>query len=254
MTISIAITAHNEEDQLAACLASASFADEIVVLLDRCTDDSKAIALQFTQHTIEGAWAKEGDRRNLVLQACTQAWIFELDADECISDQLKTELLQFCQHTAQQAHMVRLHNYIGDRLVQHGWGPTCFGIPAKLSLFPNGTKLFDANTLDTHIPYQLSCPVGPTLQHPIIHHREKNISEVLRRLDSYTTLRAREWRARPDKMDPLRSHIRRFFTYFYKSYVRRKGYKEGVYGLLIALCAALYFPLAYIKAQSDDVL
>lgn len=254
MTLSIAIAAHNEESQLASCLETAKFADEIVVLLDRCTDRSKAIALQFTQNTVEGAWPKEGQRRNALINACSQKWVLELDADERISESLKIELQAYAQQETHQAHMLLLHNYIGDHLVLHGWGPTCFGIPAKLSLFPNHTKHYDEHTLDAHVPYQLSCPVGPTLEHPIIHHREKNVSEVLQRLDSYTTLRAREWRARPEKMDPLRSQIRRFFSYFYKSYVRRKGYKEGIYGLLIALCAALYFPLAYIKAQSDDSL
>lgn len=253
MGLSIALAIHNEAVHLSQCLATTTFADEVVVLLDRCTDQSKTLAMQAGCQLIEGAWPKEGERRNALLKACSHDWIFELDADERIPPALQAELATLASHPATQAHMVRLDNYIGQRLVRHGWGPTCFGIPAKCSLFPKASKVYDTETLDAHVPYQLQCTMGPTLKHAIIHYREKNISEVLRRLDHYTTLRARQWQHAPHMRGKARSHTRRFFTYFYKSYIRRKGYREGVYGVLIALCAALYFPLAYIKSQSDEI-
>lgn len=250
MTISIAIAARNAADDLEGCLRSAQFADEIVVLLDRSEDHSESIAQRFNAKIIKGAWPQEGKRRNTLLSHCTSNWILELDTDERISLNLQMELNQIRSEVATQAHMVNLDNYIGKRLVRHGWGPTCFGIPGKVSLFPRGSKHYDEETIDAHPPYRLQCPVGPTLEHPIIHYRERNISEVWQRLDRYTTLRANEWLQHPEKMGPLRSQIRRFFSYFYKSYVRRKGYKEGHYGLLIALCAGLYYLLAYIKVKA----
>ncbi|MEJ0067895.1 MAG: glycosyltransferase [Pseudomonadota bacterium] len=61
--LSAVLVAHNEAAQLAACLETLRFADEIVVVLDRCTDDSAAIARRFTGRVIEGAWEIEGPRR-----------------------------------------------------------------------------------------------------------------------------------------------------------------------------------------------
>jgi glycosyltransferase involved in cell wall biosynthesis len=50
--LSALVVAHNEEDQLADCLACLSFADEIVVVLDRCTDGSRDIARRYTDRII----------------------------------------------------------------------------------------------------------------------------------------------------------------------------------------------------------
>ncbi|TAN47389.1 MAG: glycosyltransferase family 2 protein, partial [Rhodospirillales bacterium] len=65
--LSAVVSVKNEERQLAACLERLKFAGEIVVLLDKCTDRSKEIALAFTERVVEGDWAKEGERRNAAI-------------------------------------------------------------------------------------------------------------------------------------------------------------------------------------------
>ena len=54
--ISAVISVHNEEHQLADCLSTLAFADEIVVLLDKCTDGSGAIARRFSARIVYGDW------------------------------------------------------------------------------------------------------------------------------------------------------------------------------------------------------
>ena len=78
--LSAVISVHNEENQLAECLKTLEFADEIVVLLDKCTDGSEAIAQVFTDRIVPGTWPKEGARRNAGIEACTGNWVFEIDA------------------------------------------------------------------------------------------------------------------------------------------------------------------------------
>ena len=51
--LSAVISVHNEEKQLATCLQTLSFADEIVVLLDKCSDDSEIIAKRYTNRIFE---------------------------------------------------------------------------------------------------------------------------------------------------------------------------------------------------------
>jgi hypothetical protein len=46
-------------------------------------------------------------------------------------------------------------------------------------------------------------------------------------------------------------NLRRIPTRFWKCYVSRKGYREGPYGFLIALCAGLYPILSYLKARLE---
>ena len=68
--LSALVVAHDEERQLADCLACLGFADETVVVLDRCGDRSREIALGFTERLVEGAWQREGPRRHAGIDAC----------------------------------------------------------------------------------------------------------------------------------------------------------------------------------------
>jgi len=61
--LSILVVAHNEEAHLPDCLARLQFADELVVVLDRCTDRSREIALAAGARLVEGAWPLEGTRQ-----------------------------------------------------------------------------------------------------------------------------------------------------------------------------------------------
>ena len=90
--ISALVVAHNEEDQLADCLERLAFADELVVVLDKCTDGSDTIAALFTNNIVEGSWDIEGERRNTGLEACNGDWIIEVDADERVSPELAAEI------------------------------------------------------------------------------------------------------------------------------------------------------------------
>ena len=54
--VSALVVAHDEEGQLADCLAALGFADEIVVVLDRCRDRSREIATRIAQRFVEGSW------------------------------------------------------------------------------------------------------------------------------------------------------------------------------------------------------
>src|SRR3954467_8040617 len=90
--LSAVLVAHNEAAQLADCLSCLGFADEIVVVLDRCTDGSPDIARGFTNRIVEGAWEREGPRRNAGIAACRGEWVIEIDADERVDAALATEI------------------------------------------------------------------------------------------------------------------------------------------------------------------
>ena len=73
---------------------------------------------------------------------------------------------------------------------------------------------------------------------------------MIRRLDSYSTARAKDLRDSGD-IGSFAGNLRRLFSRFFKCYVLRKGYREGGHGFLIALFAGLYPLLAHLKAGLD---
>ncbi len=120
--LSALVTVCNEEAQLAACLERLTFADETVVVLDKCTDGSKDIALRYTDRLVEGSWDREGERRNTGIEACRGTWIFEIDADERAPKALADEILDVIEATDCDIFNIPVDNYVGGGLVRHGWG------------------------------------------------------------------------------------------------------------------------------------
>ena len=249
-TLTALVVAHDEEAQLADCLERLGFADELVVVLDRCGDGSKAIALAHGARLVEGAWAVEGDRREAGIAACTGPWILEVDADERVPAALAGEIRGVVAASGFDRHLIPVDNYIGARLVRHGWGAS-FGRAAYPGLFRKGTKTWGRQRV--HPKLAFAGRQGPTLENRLVHHVDRNISDLLKRLDSYSTARAQDLRESGElEHQSLPANLRRMVARFLKCYVARRGYREGGYGLLIAICAGLYPLISYLKASLED--
>jgi len=247
LQLSALVVAHNEEVQLADCLERLAFADEIVVVLDRCSDRSAEIARRFTDRLIVGAWPIEGERRNSGIAACRGAWILEVDADERVPTALAQEIRRTIAAAAPGHFLVPFDNYIGDRLVRHGWGGS-WGVSAAPRLFTRGAKTWGLQRI--HPTVALTGPKRRLTQ-PMIHYVDRNISDMLARLDRYSTARARDLRA-SGEIGSLGRNVLRLFTRFFKCYVQRRGYREGAWGFVIALFAGLYPLLAHLKARLES--
>ncbi len=246
--LSALITVRNEERQLADCLETLAFADEIVVVLDKCTDRSKAIATGFTDRILEGEWQKEGPRRNAGIEHCRGRWIFEIDADERTPQALAEEIRDTVTTSSHDWHEIPVDNYIGDRLVRWGWGAS-FGKAAYPGLFRNGVKKWGGQRV--HPALQWSGKKGRMLNNRLDHYVDRNLSGLIRKLDYYSTARAQDLREAGETWGSTATNLRRFFSRFIKCYFFRKGFREGGYGLAIAILAGLYPLLSHLKAKLE---
>ncbi|PPR19675.1 MAG: hypothetical protein CFH40_02231, partial [Alphaproteobacteria bacterium MarineAlpha10_Bin3] len=143
--------------------------------------------------------------------------------------------------------LIPFDNYIGDRLVRHGWGAS-FGVSAAARLYTPGAKRWDDQAIH---PKLTLTGVKRRLQTPIIHYHDRDIADMIQRFNRYTTMQARDLRAAGD-IGTFRHNFRRIFSRFFKCYVQRKGYREGHYGFLIGLLAGLMPMIAYLKARLED--
>jgi glycosyltransferase involved in cell wall biosynthesis len=247
-TLSALVVARNEESRLAACLERLRFADELVVVLDRSADRSAEIAREFGARVIEGGWEREGDRRNLGIKECRSDWIVEVDADEHVSADLAAEIRRTIEQSKADWHQIPVDNYIGARRVRYGWGAS-FGKGAYAGLFRPNAKIWGPERV--HPKLTLKGEKGPMLETRLDHYVDRDVTDMIDRLNRYSSARAADLRAAGDP-GTLRSNVRRVFSRFFKCYVQRKGYREGGYGLVIALCAGLYPLLSHLKAVLDE--
>ena len=84
----------------------------------------------------------------------------------------------------------------------------------------------------------------------LVHLVDRDISDMLRRLDKYSSAKAADLLA-SGNIGTLRANLRRFVSRGFKSYVSRKGYREGGWGVLLALCTGAFPLLSYLKAALE---
>jgi len=251
MRLSALVVARNEAERLPDCLASIAFADEIVVVLDRSTDASADIAAAAGARVIEGAWPIEGDRRNAGIDVCTGDWILEVDADERVEPSLADEIRSVIKTSPHAWHQVPVANYVGDRLLRRGWAGS-FGTTSVPRLFRRGAKRWERQRV--HPALRWTGAEGPRVSGgALVHLVDRDISDMLRRLDRYSSARAADLLAQGD-IGTLGGNVRRFFSRSWKSYVARSGWREGAWGVLLAFCTGAYPLLAHLKARLEPEL
>jgi len=243
--ISAVIVAHNEEKKIADCLRSLHFVDEIVVVLDKCTDKTKQIVQQFTDKIIEGSWSLEGARRNVALANATGDWILEIDCDERVSPDLAKEILAI-KNFAPCAFSVPIANYIGKRYVRFGWLRT-LGVTARQTMSYRGLKRYHEDK-EIHPTFDLNAQIK-SLRNPIIHLVDEDISDLITRFNRYTNWRANDMIAKKKVTGGKLKGIIALIVRFIKSFFFKKGYREGWLGFIIAILAGLYPLVSYLKAK-----
>ena len=246
--LSVLLIIRNEERQIASCLKTVSFANEIIVILDKCTDNSEEIVRRYTKKIFKGTWDIEGERRNFGIRKCSNNWILEIDADERISKKLKNEINRTINSSNCDWHKINVNNFMGKKIIHYGWG-AYFGKSSYAGLFRNGKKIW-GNTR-VHPKIKLIGKEGRTLQNRLDHYYCKNISDLFVKLDSYSNARAKDL-ADIRNDETMVKNVRRIFSRFWKCYFLRKGYMEKGVGLLIAVVASIYPLLSYIKYKENN--
>jgi len=195
---------------------------------------------------VTGSYPLEGPRRAAGVAACSGDWILEIDADELVSPALAFEVRRTIEKPAGHSHyLVPIDNYVGGRLIRFGWGGS-FGTSAVVRLFRPGSKRWKNERV--HPGVVMSGTRGEKLQAPILHLVDDDISDMIKRLDRYTDLRAQDL-ADKGRVSGLGGAAFRGVRRFWKCYVSRKGYREGKWGVLIAVMAGLFAFLSVLRAQ-----
>ncbi len=243
--LSVLLVVNNEEKQIEDCLKTVSFADEIIIILDKCTDKSKIISKKFTKKIFSGDWPIEGNRRNYGISKCSKDWILEIDADERVSIKLRNEVKKIIKSSAHDWHKIGVNNYLDNKVINYGWG-AYFGKSAYAGLFKKGKKIWGNQSV--HPEIKLLGKEGKRLKNKLDHFYCKNIEDLFVKLDSYSSARAFDLK-KSKKKETLFRNIRRIFSRFWKCFVLRKGYKEREIGFIIAIVASIYPLISYLKKK-----
>jgi glycosyltransferase involved in cell wall biosynthesis len=184
----------------------------------------------------------EGRHRNFAYAQAKNTWVLSLDADERATEELKREIKEtLSKHSEYNGFTIPRRNFIGDYWVRYGgWYPS-----PQLKLFKKDK--FRYEEVGVHPRAFMDDPCGH-LKSDIIHYSYKNLEDFIAKLNNQTTREAQKWF---DQNKPMRAirFLWRAADRFIRTYIGRKGYKDGFIGFVVAFNAAFYQIISYLKYQ-----
>ena len=92
-TVSAIVVCFNEERNIADCLNSLRWCDEIVVVDSFSTDRTVEICRQYTNRVVQRKWSGYRDQKAFAHSLATKDWVLLVDSDERVSPELKNEII-----------------------------------------------------------------------------------------------------------------------------------------------------------------
>ncbi len=239
--LSVIVITHNEENNIVECLQSVSWAKEIIVVDSQSTDQTVYLAKQYTDKVFVQEWLGYAGAKNFALDNVTSEWILWVDADERVTEELVIEIKNIVCGTADintGYEVARRAYFLGKWIKHNGWYP---GYVVRL--FKRKKVRFDDSRV--HEKISIDGTIG-RLKHDLLHYTDDTLYHYLEKFNRYTTLAAEDMKQAGKRFSLYDIIVRPPFLFF-KMYILRRGFLDGMHGLILAMLSASYVFVKYAK-------
>jgi len=239
--VSAVLITRNESGNIEGALKSVSWADEIVIVDSGSSDDTVEISRRFTDRILHRDWTGYVDQKNFAAGQASHDWVFSLDADERASPELVSEIQALRRSCFGRAgyRIPRVARFMG-RWLRHGdWYPDY-----QLRLFDRKGGSWQGGRV--HESFKLHRGEPGFLKGELHHYTYRSTSDYLKRLENYTTLAAADYRDRGKTSTAARLLLDPPAT-FVKAYLLKRGFLDGVPGLMAAVMGSVSVYFKYAK-------
>ena len=233
--LSVVILTFNSEKYLKEVLESVKFADEIIVVDSGSRDSTRQICDGFCNVKFyEQAWLGFGAQKQKGVDLAKNEWVFVLDSDEVITDELKNEIISTLKEPKFMAYNVaRLNFFFGKAIKNMGLYPDY-----TVRLFNKNFAKFDGRAVHEKVVLNDGSQRLGALKNHFLHYAYESIEQFIAKQNRYSSMGA--------KRNLLKALTSPAWTFF-KLYVLKGGFKEGFTGYIIARLYAQYTFWKYIK-------
>jgi glycosyltransferase involved in cell wall biosynthesis len=230
--ISVVIITFNEEKNIAHTLENIkNWANEIVILDSYSTDNTVSIAESYGAKVYFRKFDNFSSQRKHALNELPilNKWIFILDADELLTDELKREINITIKSTSFDAFIINRRFYWKGKWIKRGYYPTRI-----LRLGRKGSIDCDDRPINEHLVCK-SNNVG-YLKNDFIDYNRKNLTEWIDKHNNYSTREAKQ----------LIDREYQKYNFFASQYERNRWIRVNVWSRLpVILRPLLYFCYRY---------
>jgi len=239
--ISAVVLTKNEEKNIAGCLDSLKFCDELIVVDDNSKDATRKIARKFGAKIFVRDMNKDfAGQSNFGMKMAKCEWIIFLDADERISKDLANEIKERINDAKSDAFIVKRLDFIWGRWLTHG----------EVGSFKNFRVVkknigFWERRVHPKFILNKGARIG-YLKNPIKHYPHQNLSDFLQSLDRWSS-----WHALANKEEGKKSSSVKIILFplahFFKNYLLKLGLLDGIHGFVFAVVMSFHSFLSWSK-------
>jgi glycosyltransferase involved in cell wall biosynthesis len=238
--VTATVITFNESANIEAALKSVSWADEIIVVDSESTDNTVAIAKRFTDRVIVRSWPGYIEQKNFAAAQAKHDWIFSLDADERVSQELAAEIraLVAAGPAAAGYRAPRVTFHLGRWIRSTDWYPDY-----QLRFYDRRRATWAGKYVHESVRTEGTVV---DLRGELQHYAYRDLAHHQQTMDRYTTLAAKQMyeEGRRASWIDLAVHPP---AAFFRNYILCGGFRDGVPGLVISAMNARYVGLKFAK-------
>jgi glycosyltransferase involved in cell wall biosynthesis len=230
--LSAIITTFNEQRNVADCIESLLWCDEVVVVDSFSTDRTPDIALSFERVSFfQRPYMGSASQKNWAMDQTQHEWILILDADERCTPELQAEITTLlASGPGAEAYTIKRRVYFMDRVIRFsGWQHD-----RVVRLVKRGAGRYPNKRV--HADMQTKGPT-PVLNNPLLHFMIESFQQYLPRIVTYGY-----WGAAQGWKTGRRSGVAEVFGRpvwrFLRMYVLQFGFLDGMAGLVFCMLQA----------------
>ena len=240
-TLSVVTIAFNEERNIVECLESVRWANELLVVDSGSLDNTVNLAKQFPAKVMQVQWRGYGATKNHALQHATGDWILWLDADERVTPELSAEIQQCIKEdngSVAGYSIARRAYFLGKWMRHCGWYPS-----RVTRLFRRAKGRFS----ETKVHEQLILDgATSSLNNDLLHYTDPDLHHYFQKFNRYTSLAAEDLQATGKQFSLADLIVRPPFVFF-KMFVLRLGFLDGLHGFILSVVSMAYVFTKYAK-------
>jgi hypothetical protein len=227
---SVVIITYNEEKNIGRCLDSVKdVADEIIVVDSMSTDGTKAICASYGVTFIEQPFLGYIEQKNFAMNSASHDYVLSLDADECLSSELKKSILTEKQNgfTFDCYRMNRLSSFCGQWIKHGTWYPD-----RKIRLINRKKGKWGGVNPHDKIVMNEGASLKQ-LQGDILHYTYDTIDQIMAQTNKFTTIQSKAMFEQGKRSSVIKLVINPLIA-FISGYIIKRGFLDGYNGFIIA--------------------
>lgn len=242
LDLSVIVIVKDAGKDIRRCLESVKWADEIIILDSGSQDNTLGICQQYTKNIFSTDWQGFGIQKNRALDKAQGKWVLSIDADEALSTNLIEEIKKIIYKAKDHhdAYAIKRVSFFCGREIRYGdWSKD-----KVVRLFRRLPAIrFTSEIIHEKLNGYINLGY---LRGVIFHDTMQTISQVLLKLENYSTFTAQKAYQKHTKSSLLKAILHAKWC-FIRGYLLRLGFLDGREGFILAVSNASGVFYRYVK-------